>query len=405
MLGLLALSACKGGKGEAGKEGRGKGAPSGSASGKKGGGLKFPVDVYPVELRRIEYSVVAPGTVEAFERVQVTARVAGAIDKVGFQEGQEVKKGDVLVIIDSARFQSSVASAKAALDKAEAAQRDAEAMIARREGAQQKNPGLIPGEELATFQTRGLTAKADTAVAREAFNAANLNLRDSRVRAPIDGVIQTRTVETGQYVNPGYVMATLLRADPMLLRFKVSPLEAPRMKPGMIADFRLRETDQTFQAKITLIAGAADAASRLIPVTAEVVTSENRFWLRPGAFCDVTVPVDGRREVIVVPRAAIRPSERGFVAYVIDGTVAHERVLSLGNNTKDGWVEVREGLSAGEKLVLRGAEPLSEGATVIPTDVAAPSSKAFDADGAGTAAPSAGPAPTATPSSSAGGRP
>src|SRR5690606_5849457 len=115
---------------------------------------------------------------------------------------------------------------------------------------------------------RALTAKADTQVAMEALKVAQLNLRDSAVRAPMGGIIQTRTVETGQFVQAGYVMATLLRKDPMLLRFQVEPSEAPRIKPGMTARFTMRETQRQFTARVTLVAAAADLVTHMVPVTA-----------------------------------------------------------------------------------------------------------------------------------------
>ena len=117
--------------------------------------------------------------------------------------------------------------------------RDIEAMVARREGVSLQNPGLIPGEEIETYRTKRLTAKADREVAAQAVKTAELNLRDSSVRAPIAGIIQTRTIETGQYVPAGYVMATLLRRDPLLLRFQVEPsartYEAPYIERNIAA--------------------------------------------------------------------------------------------------------------------------------------------------------------------------
>jgi len=346
-------------KTDAKPEAAGKGGKAG-----RGGGLAFAVDVLPVEAKRVDYVVSAPGVIDAFERVQVTARVAGPVDRVGFTEGQSVKKNDVLVVIDSERYRLAVNSAKAAVDKARASQQDSEAMVTRREGASATHPGLIPGEELATYQTKTLTAKADTQVALEALHVADLNLRDSFVRAPIDGVIQTRTIETGQYVQAGYVMATLLRADPMLLRFNVEPLDAPRLAAGMPADFTMRETLRRFTAKITLVGGAADPTTHMVPVTAELRDQEHKYWLRPGSFCDVAVTLPAERLSPIIPRSAARATDHGYVAYTIDGDAAHERSLTLGMNTKDGWVEVRSGLAAGDHLVVRGAEALTEGAKV-----------------------------------------
>jgi multidrug efflux system membrane fusion protein len=337
----------------------------------KGGrpALVFTVDAMPVEAKKVDYVVQAPGTIEAFERVQVTARVAGVVDRVLFAEGQQVKKGTALVSIDGERYVLAVAQAKAALQKAAATQADAEAMVARREGATKDHPGLIPGEELASDRTKALTAKADTEVAAQALKTAQVNSRDSSVVAPIDGVIQTRTVETGQYVQAGYVMATLLRNDPMLLRFQVEPDDAPRLKPGMAASFTMRETQRTFTATLTLVAGAADNATHMVSIAGEVTADQHKYWLRPGSFCDVTVDIGAKRDAPLIPRSAARATDHGYVAYVIDGEVAKEHPLTLGMSTKDGWVEVRSGLKAGDLLVVRGAEALSSGAKVHATKV------------------------------------
>jgi RND family efflux transporter MFP subunit len=347
------------------KEGAASAASERAGRGMRGdGGLVFAVDTFEVEAKKVDYIVTAPGTLEAFERVQVTARVAGVVDRVGFGEGQAVKKGDVLVVIDSERYRLGVNSARAALEKTLAAQKDTEAMLARREGASEKNPGLIPGEELATYRTKTLTAKADTSVASEAVKVAELNLRDSAVRAPIEGVIQTRTVETGQYVQPGYVMATLLRADPMLLRFQVEPQEAARIKAGMKATFTLRETQRSYGATITLVSAAADATTHMVGVTGEVVDEGHKYWLRPGSFCDVSLDVGATRDAPLVPRTATRPTDHGYIVYAIENGAAVERSVKLGMSSKDGWVEVRSGISAGEQIVVRGAEALTTGARV-----------------------------------------
>ncbi len=141
----------------------------GGGRGARGAGATFAVDVLATEAKSVDYIVQVPGSIDAFERVQVTARVAGIVDRVAFAEGQNVKKGDTLVLIDSERFQLAVNSAKAALAKAQTAQKDTEAMAERRQGASDQHPGLIPGEEVETYKTKSLTAKADTDVAAESL--------------------------------------------------------------------------------------------------------------------------------------------------------------------------------------------------------------------------------------------
>ncbi len=364
----FAFSACKDSSGAPDPAAGGGGGRRGGRGGFGGeGGVAFGVETITVEAKKLDYVVQAPGTLDAFERVQVTSRVAGVVDRVAFSEGQSVKKGDALVVIDSERFRLAVNSARAALEKTQASLKDVEGQVARREGAMEKHPGLIPGEELESFRTKALTAKADTAVAQENLKIAELHLRDSAVRAPIEGVIQTRTVETGQYVNAGYVMATLLRSDPMLLRFQVEPFEAPRIKPEMKATFTMRETQRTFSAKITLVAASADPATHMVGVTAQVEKDEHQYWLRPGSFCDVSVDIGATREAPVIPRGATRATDHGYVVYVVENGAAVEKVITLGMSSKDGWVEVRTGLAAGAELVVRGVEALTPGAKVRAT--------------------------------------
>ncbi len=358
----------------------GGGAPAAQGGGRGGGGggpggrgpIQFPVEVRPVESRDVEYVISAVGSVEAFEQVQITARVAGVVEQVRFMEGQSVKKGEVLAEIEPTRYGIAVRSAQAALEKAEAARAEAEASAGRRTAANEVKPGLLPAEQIDTAETRARTAAADARAARAALDQAELNLRDAYVKAPMEGVLQTRSVQTGQYVQPGTVLATLLRREPLLLRFTVAESDVTRLKTGMPARFTVRSDSRTYTGRITYVADAADPTSRMVKVTAEVSGPEARA-LRPGAFATVTVPVETAQGAPVIPQTAVRPSERGFLSFVVEDGKARERVVELGLRTADGLVEVREGLKPGEQLVVRGGEALKDGAAVRIADGPKPS--------------------------------
>jgi RND family efflux transporter MFP subunit len=349
---MLATVSCSKGGGEAKKRGAGR-------------KLEYPVDVATLESRDVRYTVTAPGSIEAFQQVQITARVAGAVDKVAFVEGQTVKASDVLVVIESARYQIAVAQAKAAFAKSQATQKAAEAALQRRLNAQQASPGLVPGEEIEQKQTQVDTAKADVEASHQALRIADLNLRESSVRAPIGGVVQTRTVQQGQYLQPGTVLATILQREPLLLRFQVTEMDAPRLQNGMTATIQLKGSQREFTAKLTLVADAADPQTRMVPVTAQLDPTEHQHWLRPGAFCVVTIPIGDARPGIVVPSLAVSPTEQGNLVYVVDDkNIVHAHTVTLGMRTPEGGVELRSGVKAGDVMVVRGIEPLSDGAPV-----------------------------------------
>jgi multidrug efflux system membrane fusion protein len=326
---------------------------------KKPAEVVFPVEVRPIAMERVEYRVVAVGAVEAFENVQVTARVPGVLEKLHFKEGDSVKAGALLAEIEPQRYQLAVASAQGALARAQAAKGEAERELERAQKLVAE--GVSSATEVSTWQTKLATAMAAESESRAALGVAALNLRDARLRAPLAGFIQSRSVQTGQYVQAGTVIATLIRRDPLLLRFKVAESEAARLALGMTAEFRVAGDVSTKNAKITFVAASAEPASRMVPVVAEIPEDAS---LRPGAFAEVTVPVGVKEAALAVPETAIRPSERGFIAFVVEGNVAHERIVELGLRTPNRLVEVVKGLNPGETLVVRGGEALREGAKV-----------------------------------------
>lgn len=321
------------------------------------------MEVAPVEARKVEYTIFAVGSVEAFEQVQVTARVEGVVDRVRFSEGEKVAKDAVLAAIDPDRYRIAVDAARATLEKVEAAEPEAKASLARRQALNAKTRGSVADEDLQTFQTRVRVTAAEVAQARAALQLAEVNLRDAFVRAPVAGVIQTRTVQTGQFVQPGTVLATLLRRDPLLLKCEVPEQDAPRLHKGMPVTFRVAGSAVEHTAVISHVAGAASTSSRMVAVIARIENADDEA-LRPGAFAEVRARTGQANDAPAIAQTAIRPSERGFLAFVVEGEVARERVLTLGMRTEDGQVEVKSGLKPGERLVVRGAEALKEGARV-----------------------------------------
>lgn len=328
--------------------------------------LRFPVEAQPVSTGVVTYVVNAVGSVEAFETVRITARVAGRVSAVAFQEGESTTTERVLVEIEPERFRLALNAAKAQLAKAEALQVDASGSLARRESVNRENPGLVREEDLQAARARVATTIAERDLARAALQVAELDLADALVRSPVAGVLQSRPIQTGQYVQPGTELATLLRRDPLLVRCRIPQMDATRLATGHRLRFRVDESGADYGAVITHLGAGADPTTRLVDLTAHV-DDPQQAKLIPGSFARVTIAVQSQ-ESVVVPAAAIRPSERGFLAYVVRGNDdderAEERVLSLGLRTADGQVEIRKGLTPGERLIVLGAEGLSNDARI-----------------------------------------
>lgn len=360
LVALLSIAACK----ESGSDEAAKGGGRGPGGTGGRGGRAFPVQTQPVGGRDVSYVLSAVGSIEAFEEIQVTSRVTGVVEKVSFAEGETVKANQPLAEIEPRRFELAVETARAALARSKAAQDEAEAGLARREKATEDNPGLIPGEEIETWRTRVATAKAEARSAEVALDRAALDRRDAFVRAPVAGVLQSRTVKTGQYVQPGTVLATLIQRDPLLLRFDVPERDAAALHPGMPVEFGGPAREKPFQAEIKLVTTAADPSTRMVKVTAEV-TDSRKSDLRAGSFARVSVKMGQSSGAVVIPQTAVRPSEKGFLTYVVENGAAVERVVELGMHTGDGMIEVKGGLEVGEQLVVRGGEALRNGAKVV----------------------------------------
>ena len=352
---VLSLGAC-GGAGDA-KDG----APRGARA--------FPVEVAPVATRDLDYAIEAVGSLEAEEEVPVVARVSGVVDSVSFQEGDRVTPETVLARIDTGRYGLVVARARALHARAEADIKEALAAYDRRKALRAKDPGWVSEEELSTRAAAVDRAQAVQSEMKAALDIAEEDARDAQVRPPRAGTINVKSVATGQFVERGRSIAQLIDPRRLRLRFRLTEAESVRVAADSPTTFRTRShVGSDFPATIFHVSTQADALTRMVDVLAWVDNADGR--LKPGFFAEVRVKVASRAGAPVVPESAVMPTERGLVAFVVEGDQARERRPVLGLHTADGMVEVLEGLRPGERLVVRGAAALRDNAKVSIVDPA-----------------------------------
>src|SRR5262249_27067170 len=215
----------------------------------RGSARSLTVRVEPVNARDVVYRIQAVGTLEADEVVQVTAEVEGVVSSVNFDEGLRVSPQTVLARIDPDRYRLQAEQAEASYKKALADARRAASDQQRREQLAKEQLVGAGGPNRSRQGSGRLTREADPAKA--ARGQALQNRRPPEVRPPHVGVINTKAVDTGQFVKTGNVLATLVDNSRLRLRFKVSEAESLRAAAGQTVGFHVAALgSQDFTAQI-----------------------------------------------------------------------------------------------------------------------------------------------------------
>jgi multidrug efflux system membrane fusion protein len=333
-----------------------------ASSGPPPGAVRKPrVAVAPVARGPVSYEIETVGSFEAEEEVSVAAGVPGIVTKVMFKEGDHVTPDTILCTIDEERYALEEARARADQARA-AADRDTARNAYERRIPLQKMGGLTD-DEMAEFKAALDRATAEFDRANAALALAAKALKDSSVRSPRAGVINSRNVATGEYAAAGRLIAKLLDISSLYVRFAVPESESARLTKGLKITFTTRiYGEKRFEAEIFWVSQTAEARTRSVECKARVL--DPPADLKPGFSGLVKIVLEERGDAILVPASAVRPTERGFVAYVIEEGKARERPLKLGIRTLDDRVEVLAGVNEGETIAVGGVAVLEEGREV-----------------------------------------
>ena len=339
----------------------------------------------PVRVQRIGDTAVAGGlrysaSLQPIAQVVMAFKVGGYVEAVPMRSGVDgklrplqggdvVRRGDELARLRQADYQHKVAEAQA--------QRSAAATAVERTSDDfTRAQALFKGESLSKGELDHARAALESArdqlaMADAELRTAELAHSDSVLRAPMDGVILQRSVEVGALAapgTPGFVMADLSSVKAV---FGVPEAVVSRLTVGLDLDLHLTggAADQVARGKITAIAPAADAVSRVFPV--EVTVPNPKGLVRAGAVATVEISAEGLAgaPVTSVPLSAVvrGPGGAGYAVYVVEGgkgaAVARLRKVQVGDITGNG-VAVLAGVGAGDPVVISGATLLADGSPV-----------------------------------------
>ncbi len=327
-----------------------------------------PESVSSAKVEAAEWQAVRPaiGSLVAVRGVTLGAEVTGSVREISFDSGMSVKKGAVLVRLDTSIEQAQLESARA----------DAALAAVSLQRHRDLRPGGISSQaELDSAEARAKQANAAVA-------SLQATIAKKTIRAPFDGRVAIRQVELGQVVSPGTPIASLQSVTPIFAEFSLPQQALADVKVGQ--KVRLH-TDifagSSWDGEVAVINPEVDVVTRNVRIRAKLENPDGR--LTPGMFANLEVLSNEKRAVTIIPATSIIFAPFGDSVYVLEeqkdpadkaSTIARQRFVRLGERRGD-FVAVASGLSPGETVVSSGAFKLRNGMTVAVNNAVAPAAE------------------------------
>lgn len=305
----------------------------------------------------------AVGTVMALRGVTLSAELPGVVNDIRFENGASVKKGQVLIQLDTSSEQAQLAGAEA----------DAELSRLTRERAEKLNAqGANTQSDLDAVRARALQSSATVAHLKSL-------IAKKTIRAPFDGRIGIRQVELGQLVSPGNPIVSLQSSTPALVEFQLPQQALAQVKQGQKVRLRVDVfPGESWEGDLTTINPEVELSSRNVRMRATVPNADGR--LLPGMFVSVEVLSDASEQVVAIPATAVLFAPYGDSVFTLaegkdaagkTALLARQQFVRLGERRGD-YVAVTSGLKPGQTVVSSGVFKLRNGASVVVNNALAP---------------------------------
>lgn len=348
--------------------------------GQPGAGQTAPppaVTTVPVQNRDVAPATEFIGRIEAIRSFDARPRIEGTVEQVAFQEGQEVHEGDLLYVIEPAPYQAALDSAEALLASAEARLREAERAYNRAEELRQR--GNVSQAQLDQALADRDAAQADVMMNRAQVRTAEINLGYTRIASPVDGRIGATAVTQGNLVNPATgVLATVVQLDPIRVVFSVADRDMLAFqrrfdvsRPAQAAEKYVPTlilpdgSEYAEQGQIEFANNRVDPQTGTVSIRATFANPQR--LLLPGQYVTVQLRRDQTEQRPVVPVASIQQDQQGSYVLVLDDqNRVQRRPVETGAQVDQSLV-VEKGLTAGETVVVGGAQKVRPGMVVQPT--------------------------------------
>jgi membrane fusion protein (multidrug efflux system) len=307
--------------------------------------MPLAVVVVPVREARLTLEAEALGTARANESVDVTAKVSNLVTAVRFAEGQQVRRGQVLVELDGREARAELAIAEAALSESRS--------------QFNRSRELYTTHVLSEAQLEQIEATLKANEARVAF--ARSRLSDTVISAPFAGRMGLRRVSVGSLINPGMVITTLDDTSTIKLDFTIPETLLSSVETGLgIVARSVAWPGEEFAGKVASIDSRVDPTTR--SVTVRALLPNDRGMLKPGMFLTVLL-TRGASNALLVPEQSLVPEQGNVFVFVVRDNRVEKRQVRTGER-RVGEVQIVAGLAVGEQVVTEGTQKLRDGAPV-----------------------------------------
>ncbi len=299
------------------------------------------------------------GTLAAVDGIDITPQVGGLVKEINFDSGQDVERGQVLVVLDTDTEVADMRSLEAQLANAAVELKRKETLVSK---------GISARTDVDSLRTQTVTLNADI----ERLKAL---IAQKSISAPWDGKLGLREVSLGSYLAPGQKIVWLQKNDPIYADFTVTEADFGRMKPGLqvTAGFNAWP-NESFKGEIVTMDARMSDQSRMITVRAKIANPDDR--LLPGMYADVLVDSGAPEQVVTVPQTAVTFSLYGDNVFVVVPAakidpkakaeeLAIERRFVKAGEARDGRVHIVSGLQPGDQVVTAGQNKIDQGSKVV----------------------------------------
>lgn len=335
----------------------------------------IPVEIITVDLNTIESTIQFFGNVTADKEIKVYSTVPNRITSIYVDYGDRVEAGDLLAQIDTEKITQAVTQAEAGLESAQAQFKSVDAEW-------QRIQTLYADNAISQSQYEAVKAQRDGAGSgvkqlKAALSAARSQLSDTRITAPIAGMVAERNFEAGDMAAPQFPLFSIVKMDPVRVEVNVIERHINIIKPGQKAWLTVSGyPDSIFAGTVKQVNPTLNPMTRT--ARAEIVVPNPGLILRPGMFADVNVVIAAKKAVPVIPKYAIIEKtslnyEEGQLTtnkvkinrhvFVVEDSLALKREITIGIEDRTG-AEVINGLTGGQRLVVVGQYNLSDSARV-----------------------------------------